>query len=135
MSQICLKRLESRTRSGTNVYVCSGTSEAFGAAWTLSDPTEHAKSEEEALDAQAQNVHAAVELAEHRSGVFKVGQEATEWLKSGRIRQLEVWVWVCGGLYRPTVCKLIKHVSCLILSTVNTDGLIFNKKQSRWSGV
>ena len=27
--------------------MCSATSEAFGAAWTLSAPTEHAKSEEE----------------------------------------------------------------------------------------
>ena len=26
--------------------MCSGASEAFRAAWTLSDPTEHAKSEE-----------------------------------------------------------------------------------------
>ena len=29
------------------MFVCSAASEAFGAAWTLSAPTEHAKSEDE----------------------------------------------------------------------------------------
>ena len=52
---------------------------------------------------QAQNVHVIVELAEHQSGVFNAtfvpnrSYDATEWLESGRIRQLDVWV-VCGGL-------------------------------------
>ena len=54
--------------------------------------------------AQAQNVHATVELAARRSGVFqcnlsaeRVRQEATEWSDKGS--WLLVWVWaVCGGL-------------------------------------
>ena len=53
---------------------------------------------------EAQNVHATVELAAHRSGVFqcnfsveRVRQEATERSESGRIRELDIWA-VCGGL-------------------------------------
>ena len=37
---------ETRTRSATNIFVCSAVSEAFGAARTVSDPIQHAKSEE-----------------------------------------------------------------------------------------